>query len=477
MATRIDIDEFDTLDEYLAWLPEDNAECMAQMLADAVQLACFPSAYDAKLFAYLVGRSVEENAIGTLWGVFSQARNRTSNRRNDAAEVIERIRQRIHSVDLKTLANYLDQYRSRERDLIIADAILDLLDKRGRLTGVSISYRTIMRMCNLSLRTVHKALTPGGDGETIGSLIGWFVVIDDAPEEGRATTYSLSPNMVNTPPQGADDSAGDSLHGKHTKGRYEGVYHVGGLNAATLTHATFRNYRADDSFTMSTMPITAAQAVERGLSERYMLTAVYRRRLNAGVPSLGRVALVVIDALVDAGMVATIDELRTGGRSHHTVAKAVARLSEVALVEVCDGDVTLRDDWEDHLLAIRGLMPTAGALARRIADDAKRALAEIEAREKDNRSNGTKLPDWLEKRKESALKALKQYDPSWYQHNVSHRLPSRISGYAHIGPNVEMAHEAIERLSRRQGILKPWELDQLHALELAQGAGVLGEIV
>lgn len=345
------------------------------------------------------------------------------------ADVIAMIQNYIHAVNLadhvpadKQAAN---GYRTRDVDVAICDAILETFAGYGKLNG-PLGLRQLRRAANLGgLATTHRALD---------RLAPWFV----RPVGGRGTVdaanvYEIAPELIAM-----------AVRTWNTKGYTHTTVDVG----VPSTHKTYSEYRAHDNFSATTTPITADDLATREYSERYRLSAIYKRRLEAVLPGAGRTALVIVDALVDAGgMLTRGDLVGLGGRSRFTVYRALKRLVFLDLVTV-DGDtVTLRDDWRTRLDSMAEFMPTHGNGERRLVRDAIRTIENCETMEQDAKGKGAATPAWVGTRKERAQNTLKRFAPVYWQ--MFHAPKTAVTlGYEKTKCNTPTLLEQLSTLRR-----------------------------
>lgn len=315
---------------------------------------------------------------------------------------IKEVRSYLHQIDLAQHVPIEKQcaagYRTRERDLAVADAILEIFAGYNSFEG-PLGLRQLRRLTNLGgLATVARALD---------CLSPWFI------RPARA--------------QDADgDVAGEAAH------RYVLTCCVDGTpnteeflgKGVPSTQHIYGEYRAHDAFNATTTPITPQMLAERAengepYATSYTLTAVYRRRLQAALPGAGRAALAVVAALVNAGGELRLGDLvGLGGRSKFTISRTVGRLLELDLVTVDAGAVQLRGDWQAWLEQITELMPTAGSGKRRIVRDAITTIQSCDALEAEHRQESRQLPAWVHKRREQARQQLHRLAPGYRPNGV-----------------------------------------------------------
>ena len=389
----------------------------------------------------------EHHPIGTA-GKFAEAGRRylerTIGRARDYADshpppvpigpLVAHLRGWLHSINLADFVPLEKQcangYRTRERDLAVADAILEIFEGYGKASG-PLGLRQLRRAANLGgLMTAARALE---------CLAPWFVQpieADGGAAADAAHVYELSPAIVQMGAQLVR-----TWDTKHKGGDYPGV---------SCTHKTFSEYRAHDGFNATTTPITTAMIEERAAagcpySAKYTTTGIYRRRLAAALPGAGRTALVIVDALVEAGGSAQLGELvGLGGRSRHTIGRAVGRLADLHLVEMDGGAVTLRPDWRDWLDNITELMPTHGNGRRRLVRDAVATLQGCAEREAEAAKTGGTVPDWCARRKERAERELQRLAPVYWR--LQKHIGAVPTGRIHTGPNGKLLVEQLPEL-------------------------------
>lgn len=302
----------------------------------------------------------------------------TAEDRAHVLAVVEFLREWVRRADLAEHVPIVLQacngYRTRDTDTDVADAILDVAAKWGRLTNLPISLGMVRAAVGLGSKATARA--------ALARQVGWFVV-EDAPAEGmHAARYSLHPSIVAAAEDGVAYIApvvseqGDSLAAKPTGAIY-----------ATSPGTT---HRAHDAFTASTTPITEAELQAR-IEARQMEIAEaeavhleppppiersrYRRRLAASLPSAGRTVKRMIDALYTDGPALPRRELRDLLHlSSSALSRTVKRAKALALVDDDGQVVTLRSDWSAHLENIVEFMPTAGRADRLDIADADATL-------------------------------------------------------------------------------------------------------
>jgi len=331
-------------------------------------------------------------------------------------------------------------YMTRERDLAVADAALEVFQDYGSLEG-PLGLRQLRRMTNLGgLSTVARALE---------CLVPWFIrpmALEDDAAGDAAHRYELSCCSLGTP----------SIPGN--------VYGV------PSEQQVYSELRRHDAFNATTTPITAAMLEEREYSTRYTLTAMYRRRLAAALPGAGRTALVIVASLVDAGGYMPISALvGLGGRSKHTISRAVSRLNELEFVaKDATGGVLLRDDWREWLDKVTELMPTHGNGHRRIVKDAIRTWETCDAREKEAKEAGTAAPGWVEKRRQRAQHELIRLAPALWRREYAEPSNAIELGHKRTQQNKPTLWDRLHRLGGLD-LLTPAEYKELHDLSAQLG--------
>lgn len=357
-------------------------------------------------------------------------------RRPDVSATIAAARARLHSIDLAEYVPADKQaargYQTRERDLAVADAILDVYDEYGSLDG-PLGHKQLRRMCNF-----------GGKGcvmRAMDCLESWFIrplpLEDGDPANNSAHRYEL-----------VFFGLGEVV------AQMDPLLHTNTVEGGPSAQQVYSQLRKHDAFCATTTPITSEMIAEREAagnpySTRYTLTAVYRRRLQAVLPAAGRTGLVIINALVNAGGHIPYRELvGLGGRKKHTISRAVTRLAELQFITLDEHrGVDLRDDWREWLDKIEDLMPTAGNGRRRIARDALTTLDTCEAKEKEAAEAGTAVPGWVAHRKRQAQRELVHLAPTfWRLHKT--QIGAAPVGHVHTGPNGQLLEEQLPELRR-----------------------------
>lgn len=338
-------------------------------------------------------------------------------------DTIATFRAWLHSIDLAEYVPTDKQcaagYRTRERDLAVADAILEVFEDYDSLSG-PLGLRQLRKMTNLGgLATVKRALD---------CLSPWFVRLMVSDDDGadsahryELTCYAAESCCVDgTPPYTAN------------------------VIGVPSTQHVYGEYRAHDTFCATTTPIAPEDADT--YSTKYTLTAVYRRRLQAILPAAGRTALVIVNALVNAGGYMPYSDLvGLGGRKKSTISRAVSRLAELDFVTIDDDHgVNLREDWREWLDKVSDLMPTHGNGKRRIARDALATLESCAAKEQEAKEAGTAAPGWVEHRKRRAEMELIRLAPVFWR--LQQQIGASPTGHVHTGPNGQLLEEQLPEL-------------------------------
>jgi len=320
-------------------------------------------------------------------------------------------------------------YRTREPDLAIADAILETFAGYGKLNG-PLGLRQLRRAANLGgLATTHRALD---------RLTPWLVrPVETKGAADAANVYEVSPELI--------AQLLRTWNTTHTPPPVD--------TGVPSTQQIYSEYRAADPFSATTAPITPQDIADRETagrpySERYQLTGIYKRRLQAALSGAGRTALVIVSALVGAGGSLPMCEIvGLGGRSKFTVSRAISRLEFLQMVTLDRTGVTLRSDWQDWLTNIAELMPTHGNGERRLVRDALRTIESCEQVEQDAKENGKAAPVWVGKRKERAEMVLKRFAPIYWQLHQE-RISAVPTGRVHTGKNGFLLVEQLPELRR-----------------------------
>mgnify|MGYP001352648549 CR=1 FL=1 len=309
-------------------------------------------------------------------GVASAAHHNPDQERARVAALREFVRRTDFADHVPVLLQSANGYRTRDTDVLAADAILDIAHEVGRTSNLLISLRALRQRCNFgSLQTAANALA---------RLSGWFVVEEPQPDAkpGDARRYAIHPALIawaeeeirfcvdRTP----DLPSGIDLYDTY---RSEGctIY----ANSILVTQ------RTRDAFASALRPITAEELDERvaqreaeiaaGADVRPIDRRRYRRRLAASAPGAGRTVLRLIDALADAGGAAPRQQLiMMLNLSAPSLSRAVKRAAELGLVSADRRIVRLHEDWRDILDAVEPLMPSAGRRVDREVADADAAI-------------------------------------------------------------------------------------------------------
>lgn len=350
----------------------------------------------------------------------------------DVRAILAEIRNYVHRIDL---AEFGAGGRARERNLAVADAILETFSEygNGRMSG-SLGLIGLRAKVNAgSYATVSKALD---------ALSGWLIQRVETDEAGGAAhVYQIAPDMVTMATTICSQSVNSPISG--------------GVNEFTpyeqIQHPTYAEYRHRDAFNATTTPITPEVIAEREnsghpFSERYQTSAAYRRRLNAALPAAGRTGLVIVDALVNAAGSSPVAHLvGLGGRSGQIIRRAIRRLVTIGLCKVVKRICYLADDWREYLDAVEGQMPTAGAGRRRMVREAARMLEAA-----DEAIDDGNAPEWQHRRKERATMTLQRMAPQLLRHYEHKRRIDRVlpSPAAHIGKNGMIQIEHVDVADR-----------------------------
>ena len=345
----------------------------------------------------------------------------------DVRHILTAIRNHIHQIDL---ADHDAGGRARERNLVAADAIIETFMEygNGRLSG-SLGMVGLRAKMNVgSYATVSKALD---------DLTGWFIERVETDEAGTAArVYRIAPSMVTMAETKVAQGVNTSNYGDVKEFTL----------CATFQHPTFAEYRHRDAFNATTTPITPEVIAKREkaghpFSDRYTVSAEYRRRINAAFPAAGRTALVIVDALVNANGSAPVAHLvGLGGRSKHIVYRAIRRLCVIGLCKKAKRVVYLADDWREHLDHIEGQMPTDGTGRRRMVRESAHMLASA-----DEAIDAGNAPEWQHRRRKRAEAALERLAPRVLRMYEQERRTGRVmpSGAAHLGKNGSIHMELV----------------------------------
>ena len=375
----------------------------------------------------------------------------------------------IHEINLhERLA--VEHYRARERDLAVADALIEVMQER-RAFSVLVSWRQLRKLVNAgSVSRIAQALA---------NLRAAGIITQVDAETGEITNrITLTPAFlaeVKTVVRKRITPSEDS----------DLLYEEGD----PFTHKTFRDHRADDAFIAAMTPITDEMAETNGYSEHYTLTRVYQRRRHATAASLGRGALFVLDRLVGAGgAIEVADLVGIAGRSRFTIRRNVDRLVDAGIVlDDGRGLLTLRQggrisesvvlpDWRNKLDELRPQMPTAGTGRRRIVKEAYTTLDQCDAQEAAAAATGQPAPSWLGKRRDQAGDVLKRYAPElWVLRSTAARRASFFNGdgtlQRRFGRNRQTLAEQLLILANKE-LLTADEADRMQALSAKLGMPV-----
>lgn len=267
-------------------------------------------------------------------------------------------------------------YRTRDTDVMAADAILDIAHETGRTDKLLISLRQLRQRCNFgSLQTAARALA---------RLTGWFVV--EEPQEhaqpGDARRYALAQPLLDW----AEEEIRSCVDRTHDLPENSDLYDLYRSRGCTIyATSVLVTDRTRDAFATTLRPITPEELNER-VAEREAEIAAgknikpidrrrYRRRLAASAPGAGRTVLRLIDALVDidgAGDRQRLMEMLNLSAS--SLSRAVKRAAELGLVDADRHSVRLHDAWRELLDVLEPLMPSAGRRVDRLIADADAAI-------------------------------------------------------------------------------------------------------
>lgn len=291
--------------------------------------------------------------------------------RNQVDALREWIRRADFAEHVPVVLQAANGYRTGGTDKAMADAILALAHERGRLAGLILPIRTLRQLTGLgSLQTAQKALQ---------RLVGWFVV-EEAAEDGRKRFRIADPLVAWARESCADRTSfvfdldldlPDNLRVRSTQQIF---------GALPLT-----THRAHDAFVASASPITQDELQARIDARSEEIAAAlasgvtppepinpwrYRRRLRATLPTAGRAALLVVDALAECGGGATYGMLRElCCMSKHALSRAVGRLVDLGLATRDGHRVALVEEFDQVLAEVSAEMPTAGIGDERLDAD------------------------------------------------------------------------------------------------------------
>lgn len=285
-------------------------------------------------------------------------------RRTDFAEHVPPVLQAVNG------------YRTRDTDVMAADAILDIAHEAGRTNNLLLSLRQLRQRCNFgSLQTAANALA---------RLSGWFVVEEPQPDAkpGDARRYAIHPALI----AWAEDEISFCVDRTPHLPDEVDLYDLYRSRGCTIyAKSVLVTQRTRDAFASALRPITAEELDERvaqreaeiaaGADVRPIDRRRYRRRLAASAPGAGRTVLRLIDALADAGGAAPRQQLiMMLNLSAPSLSRAVKRAAELGLVSADRRIVRLHEDWRDILDAVEPLMPSAGRRVDREVADADAAI-------------------------------------------------------------------------------------------------------
>lgn len=317
----------------------------------------------------------------------------------DVAGIIERLRHFVRRADL---ADYVPShlqaangYRTRDTDVAVADAILDIAEERGRIDRLPLGLRDVRARAGLGSANTAAA--------AIARLDGWL--LRRVEREGRrpweAELYDLVMPSGDHVAHIARYLSKDIIANdpKHEQQR------------AMCATSPLRTHRADDAFCSSLTNLTEAE-LDRRCAERDALIAAgaelrpirrsrYWRRLQAALPCAGRGVLRLLDALAEEGGVCSRARLRVLlNIKTATLSRLVARAHLLGLVAADRRQVALNSDWQATVDATRQHMPSAGRLEEIAEREDNERLAWLQkaARRPDlSRSEATRLHRSIER--------------------------------------------------------------------------------
>lgn len=309
--------------------------------------------------------------------------------RAQVAALREFVRRTDFAEHVPVVLQAVNGYRTRDTDVMAADAILDIAHETGRTDKLLISLRQLRQRCNFgSLQTAARALA---------RLTGWFVV--EEPQEhaqpGDARRYALAQPLLDW----AEEEIRSCVDRTPDLPENSDLYDLYRSRGCTIyATSVLVTARTRDAFATTLRPITPEELNER-VAEREAEIAAgknikpidrrrYRRRLAASAPGAGRTVLRLIDALVDidgAGDRQRLMEMLNLSAS--SLSRAVKRAAELGLVDADRHSVRLHEQWRDLLNVLEPLMPSAGRRTDRLIADAD-AVIQFAHR----RLNATTLP-------------------------------------------------------------------------------------
>lgn len=325
---------------------------------------------------------------------------------------IEYLREYVRTTDfaehVPLTKQAINGYRTRDTDVAVADAILDIAHLHGRLTGLVLPWRKLRLLTNLgSVNTAGKALD---------RLTDWFVVEEPQRDDGLRR-YSIHPSLIAWTEEQIDVAqiARNIAH-------IENTTHSDNMRAIYAT-SPLTTHRSRDAFTSTLRPMTEEE-LQRRIDERQERIAAgedvkpieprrYRRRLAALLPALGRAALRLIDALATSGGQVERKTLREYlNLSSSSLSRAVARAAELGLVSADRRTVKLHEQWSDLVDAFEPYMPTAGRAVDREISDLNAAIryAQKQSRQKDADHRRLERRIMRCKRRKQELAALQRPD-------------------------------------------------------------------
>jgi len=411
-----------------------------------------------------------------------------------ARHIVDYLREWVRRTNLAEHVPLMKQaengYRTRDTDTAVADAILDIADLHGRLTGLPLPLRDLRKRTNLgSANTAGKALD---------RLIGWFVVEEptaDRPAH-EARRYAIHPALIAW--------AEEQIEVAYIARGIAATYDQDNTRAIYAT-SPLVTHRTRDAFTSSQRPLTEEELqaridarqerIDAGEDVKPIDRSRYRRRLAALLPAMGRTVLRLIDALVTEGGQAdrrTLRELLN--LSPPSLSRAVSRAAELGLVDADRRTVILHEGWGDLVDAFEPYMPTAGrAIDREIADldatirNAERLLDQPDA---DHRRLERRIGRCKKRKQELAAKLRPDLEhrhadraaPTAFEMVTLRRLDER-----HAQARLDLAAErhadawrlpAEVRKLRQEGVTKreAWRMLEMAGWSRGEVAGVMAAV-
>lgn len=316
----------------------------------------------------------------------------------DVAGVIARLRHFVRRADLSAhVPSHLQAangYRTRDTDVAVADAILDIAEERGRIDRLPLGLRDVRARAGLgSVSTAAAA---------IARLDGWLLT--RVEREGKRAFDADLYTLV-TP------SAAHVAYIEHSISNSTTILPEYEQQCSIYATSPLRTHRADDAFSMALTNITEAE-LDRRCAERDALIAAgaelrpirrsrYWRRLQAALPCAGRGVLRLLDALAEDGGVCSRARLRVLlNIKTATLSRLVARAHLLGLVAADRQQVSLNSDWQATIDAIRQHMPSAGrldAIAEREDNERLAWLQKASRRPDLSRAEATRLHRSIER--------------------------------------------------------------------------------